>query len=489
MASFDPSIISQIPDMAPNPVAAKEQGLRLADMQTTQQSNALKLNQQRQQADDSDRARNILKGVKLDSQEDVTKAAEKLSSAGLPDQAMQFMKAMQSLQAGKGELKLQQYQMMAEKNNIIGGYAASLVGEYDQRIQQGASPELAAAVMQPKYQQALQQLAQQKLPDGTPVLSPQDLQQIQQNPQFNPQFLRTIADRSKQGAAALQAQMKFHEDQLRDKREADQEARTDIQRKAEDVKERAEALKERQAQQKQENEDKAVDKQAQAIANYRVKAPTGYASTTPFGQKLMEKVLEIDPNYDSTRFDEKHKAVLAFATGPEGQKVRSLNVSIDHMDTLSQLGTALKNKDVVLINKLANWWETNVGGTAPNTFDAAKQIVADEINKAVVPGVGSAGERQRLADKASSSSSNDQLQDVIKAWKKLLSGQMKELRRQYRRTTGLDDFNDMLSPEAMRQFESESPQPTSPARPTSPPQSPPPAAGGGGGVVNWNDLK
>lgn len=215
--AFDPSIISQIPDMAPNPVAAQQQGYKLADMQTQAGSNRLAFQQQKQQAADNEKAKNILKGTKLDSPQDATKAAEKLTEAGLPDQAMQFMKAVQGLQESKGNLTLQQYQLMSAKNDIIGSAVASLVGQYDQMIQSGATPALANAVMQPKYQQAIQQLSQAKLPDGSPALGPQDLQQIQQNPQFNPQFLRTIADRSKQGAAALQAQMKFHADERADK--------------------------------------------------------------------------------------------------------------------------------------------------------------------------------------------------------------------------------------------------------------------------------
>lgn len=215
--AFDPSIISQIPDMAGNPVAAKEQAYKLSDMATGAESNKLALGQQKQQIEDTTKARNILKGVKLDSPQDVTRAAEKLTNAGLPDEAMKFMKAMQGLQESKGNLTLQQYQLMGAKNDIIGGAVASLVGQADQMIQSGASPALVNAVMQPKYQQAIQQLSQAKLPDGSPALGPEDLKQIQQNPQFNLQFLRTIADRSKQGAAALQAQMKFHADERADK--------------------------------------------------------------------------------------------------------------------------------------------------------------------------------------------------------------------------------------------------------------------------------
>lgn len=237
--AFDPSMISQIADMAPNPVAAKEQGLKLADMQTQQQSNRLALEQQRQQTVDSQKARNILKGTKLDSPQDVTRAAEKLTDAGLPDQAMQFMKAMQSLQAQKGDLTLQQYQMLEAKSNIMGATAGALFSQYDTMIQSGVSPALATMTMQPRYTQAINQLSKQRLPDGSPALNEQDLQQIHANPTFDPNFVRMIAARSQKGSAALKAQMEFHKQELAEKSEKNRERATDISGKREEAYERS----------------------------------------------------------------------------------------------------------------------------------------------------------------------------------------------------------------------------------------------------------
>lgn len=243
--AFDPSVISQIPDGAGNPVAAVEQGYKLADMQNVQQSNKLLLGQQKQKAEDHEEAKNILKGVKLDSQEDVTKAAEKLNRAGLHDESMEFMKVMQGLQAGKGDLDLQQYKIQAEKSNIIGSATGALFNEYQNKIQSGVSPTLAAALMQPKYQQAIEQLKSSKLPNGSPALGPNDLKQIEQNPTFNPEFVRSMAEKSQQGAAALQAQMKFHQDQLRDTTEGIKAHAEERMSKAEEVRERAEAEREK----------------------------------------------------------------------------------------------------------------------------------------------------------------------------------------------------------------------------------------------------
>jgi hypothetical protein len=270
--AFDPSVISQIPDGAGNPVAAVEQGYKLADMQNVQESNKLQLGQQKQQIEDHEKAKNILKSVgSIDSQEDATKAAEKLTKAGLPDEAMQFMKTIQGLQAGKGDLDLQQYQIQAKKADIIGSATGALFNEYDQKIRSGVSPTLATALMQPKYQQAIEQLKNSKLPNGSPALGPNDMKLIEQNPTFNPDFVHSMAEKSQQGAAALQAQIKHHDDERKDETEKLKGQAAVISAKAEDRKERGEEEKEKHDRAEEEAKKAGIpDKMPQATLDTAV---------------------------------------------------------------------------------------------------------------------------------------------------------------------------------------------------------------------------
>lgn len=223
--AFDPSVISQIPEGAPNVIRQQESAYRLADLIDTEQLNRLKLNTAKTAASDQAKAKEILKSANYSTPEGVTKTAEKLSRAGLADQAMDFMKVMQDLQGSKGQLQEQQYKLLAAKNDIIGNSAASLLSEFEQ-LAPTVGQQQAAAMMQPKYQAAIQQLQQAKLPDGSPALGSQDLQQIQGNPRFDPNFLRAIAQRSKEGAAALKSQLEFHKVGLAERKESDTEKRT-----------------------------------------------------------------------------------------------------------------------------------------------------------------------------------------------------------------------------------------------------------------------
>lgn len=143
------------------------------------------------------------------------------------------------------------------------------------------------------------------------------------------------------------------------------------------------------------------------------------------------------------------KATRDFATGQQGNQVRSLNVSIAHLDTLGKLGDALNNGDVQLLNKVKNAYTQQFGGEAPTDFNSAKQIVSDEIVKAILNTGGGVSDREEAAKQISSASSPAQLTGVINTYKQLLAGQMHGLRQQYETGTGKKDFESKLRPETL----------------------------------------
>lgn len=223
MAQFDPSVISQIPDSAPNIARDKENALKLSDLMDESQLSKLQLNTAKRNAADTETARKILASSDYTTPQGVTATAEKLSKAGLAPQAMEFMKQMQGIQANKNQLTQEQYQILGQKNDLIGQTASQVLNEYDQLIQRGVPDAQARAMVQPHYQQALQQLGQTKLPDGSAALSQQDLQGIKSNPQFNPDFVRNIAYRSQQVRAALSARLNAEKAQMGERKEAETE--------------------------------------------------------------------------------------------------------------------------------------------------------------------------------------------------------------------------------------------------------------------------
>lgn len=145
-----------------------------------------------------------------------------------------------------------------------------------------------------------------------------------------------------------------------------------------------------------------------------------------------------------------NKATGGFATGVQGNTTRSISVALDHMDTLSHLSDALKNGDVKLLNSISQSFRDQFGQPAPTNFDAAKQIIGDEIVKAIVGTGGAQADREKAAEAISRANSPAQLSGVIDTYRKLLTGQLRGLRQQYEQGTGLKDFEDKLSPAARR---------------------------------------
>lgn len=197
---------------------------------------------------------------------------------------------------------------------------------------------------------------------------------------------------------------------------------------------------------------------ATAIASYALKPLDGYALTKPGGPETMAEVMRINPDYQEGRFPEVNKAMSAFGTGQQGNIIRSLNVGVQHLATLDQAGQALGNGDVQGLNSLKNMFRQQFGASAPTTFDALKQIVGTEVEKAVAGGIGSAGDRDRIMESLKSANSPAQLQAVTDGFRSLMVGQLSGLKTQYEDATGFKDgrfaFETKLSPETTQALQS-----------------------------------
>jgi hypothetical protein len=190
-----------------------------------------------------------------------------------------------------------------------------------------------------------------------------------------------------------------------------------------------------------------------AIATYRQAPLTGMAMRSPYGAQLASAVNQYNPQYDATQYGSKTKARNDFATGKNGNTVRSLNVAVQHLDQLGQLSQALGNGDIQAVNRIGQFIGQQTGRPAPTNFNAAKQLVGDEIVKAIVGAGGGVGDREEAARNISAASSPQQLAGVIQTYKGLMAGQLSGLHQQYQKSTGLNDFEDYLAPETRAQLE------------------------------------
>ena len=192
--------------------------------------------------------------------------------------------------------------------------------------------------------------------------------------------------------------------------------------------------------------------QAQNIASGNLPPVTG-----PNAGKIMNEVLAIKPDYNANDYQLQTAAQKSFNTGKQGDKTRSLNVAVSHLGVLENAANALHAGNTPAINQFKQAWQRETGKIGPTSFNAVKELVADEIVAAVVPGVGSLADRKALKDTIMAKSSPAQLQGVIKQYKELLGGQLSGLEQQYTATTRKTDFKERyLLPETKRALMSSS---------------------------------
>lgn len=176
---------------------------------------------------------------------------------------------------------------------------------------------------------------------------------------------------------------------------------------------------------------------AELIASGEEAFPTGFAAAkNPILMQAVSLAKEINPTITAASFP----TLLDFTKGSSSNTVRALNTAIPHLDTLGKLATALDNNDTKTINQLSNAFKSQFGQTAPTNFDTAKQIVADEVVKAVVGAGGSQFDREQAQKVIDKANSPEQLKEAINTYQNLMAGQLSSLQQKYEAGTGRKDF-------------------------------------------------
>jgi len=191
---------------------------------------------------------------------------------------------------------------------------------------------------------------------------------------------------------------------------------------------------------------------AKLIANYEAPPLNGYALRTPQGQAIMAQVQQVNPSYDATTYATKQQARERFATGKQGDTVRSLSVATNHLDQLSQALGELRNYGTPALNRVANFLSKQWGNPSVTNFDSMREVVGDEVVKAILGSGGAEGDRDAIKAAFETANSPKQLMGVIEKYQGLMGGQLSGLRRQYQKATGLNDFDSFLSQQARGQL-------------------------------------
>lgn len=184
---------------------------------------------------------------------------------------------------------------------------------------------------------------------------------------------------------------------------------------------------------------------ARMIANYEM-SPSDLPTRGGVRAAAITDAKHFNKDFNEQNYAASQRAYNNFVAGPEARTVRSLNVAVDHLDTLEQAATALKNGNIPLLNSLVNRYREQTGSPLTTNFDSIKQAVSSEVAKVVVGGQTALADRDEMSHNASNSRSPDQLIGTFGGFKKLMAGQMKGLHRQYESGTYRKDFEKFLEP-------------------------------------------
>jgi hypothetical protein len=195
----------------------------------------------------------------------------------------------------------------------------------------------------------------------------------------------------------------------------------------------------------------ALDIAAQMVVQSGVMPPLGSGKNASAARvQVMNRVAEMtgtDASTGASNIIGNQQNTLAakaalkdFTSGMSARRVTANNTAINHLETMDKLATDLNNRDTRIFNAAGNAFATATGQPAPTSFDAAKQLVAAEVIKAVVSNGGGVTERQEAAQNFSRANSPQQLKEVINTYRELLGGQLQSLEGQYKAGTNRDDF-------------------------------------------------
>lgn len=145
-----------------------------------------------------------------------------------------------------------------------------------------------------------------------------------------------------------------------------------------------------------------------------------------------------DPSYRGTRYATIQEYTKGGVNSP-ASKVQSQSVAMEHLGTLHDAVDALNNGDIPLFNKLSQEVARQTGQAAPTNFDFGKNLVFDEVAKAVLPGGGALADREAFAKNMTDNSSRAQAMGQLSEAEKYMAGQGYGLQQRWENGTGWDE--------------------------------------------------
>jgi hypothetical protein len=410
--AFDPSIISQIPDAAPNPVKALSNTYTLKDMVNRNKFNELELNAKKSQLADAEKARNILKDADYTNPESLTKTASKLTQAGLPNQAMELMKMGQQYQSGEIEMQRQKLELADQQQGAVVSAIDPIVAQLEDLKNKGATPAMLDAKAKQLGIATMQQLAQSR-PDLGPMI-----QKFAQNPQaLTYNGLKAAEMQSKQGQAMIRSRL--------------DEIRVDVDRRKQEETERHNKAMESNAEKKQAG---FTDDQRSLLAEMAVRnvnLPAGLRSQQQI-KATLDGLIEKNPDKSPAQIADDIKSgklkLAAETKGAQtaGTQIGKVALSANELDTFGdqtlQASSDVPRGKFVPWNKLSQMSETQISDPKLLRFKTKMQALENAYNQLASRSGTDVEKRAHIHELFMTANSDEAVKTLVKSLKEEASG-------------------------------------------------------------------
>lgn len=383
-ASFDPSIISAIPDMAGDPTAAQAKGVTIADAFDRQQLEKLHLGQEKRADSEDQQVQQILKKSDYSTPEGLAKTASEVNRVS-PRASMELLKTGQQYQSGQVAAQVDQLQLLEKRQDLIVSAIDPIVAQARTMKSQGASDLDVKAFITQQMPQALQGLRGMQLPDGKPALPDDQLKMVTGIPGgYTLQTLEGWEAKSKQGAAAIKSRLDQYKADTAAKgqqtREASETEKEKHDRETEDHARRQEAIQANKAKGFDDRESEFLA----AMADRSISLPAGLRSqqqikATIDGLFLKHPDLTADEIADGIKSGKLKLTAESKGAQVAGTQIGKVALATNEIDTFGDqvldASKALPRGTVVPWNSFKQMLETKTSDKALLRFKAKMQAL------------------------------------------------------------------------------------------------------------------
>jgi hypothetical protein len=149
------------------------------------------------------------------------------------------------------------------------------------------------------------------------------------------------------------------------------------------------------------------------------------------------------------------KITASFANGDAAKQMRAVNTVADHILRVQDYAEALRNGQIPRANQLANATAKELGRPEVTTFEAGRDIMADEVVRLLTSTGGTEKDREGMQSRISAMMSPEQFAGVFGAFRDFSGARFEALRQQYSHNDPRREaeFQQFLTPAARKVFE------------------------------------